>query len=191
MIVTAAPTERGAPRDRGVVAGRTADADRPGSPGPRRQPAGAPVDEFVETLPAASHRLLEYLAVADPLPLADAVALAGRDAVDEAVRAGAVVVDGDRLRPAHPLFVDAVRDALGGPDLRRLRTELVDRLAAVRRRAVWWGGCAERYWRSTATVRNRWPSCAAAQDALRLGDLELSERLGQAALGREPTWPPG
>src|SRR5690606_24994438 len=31
--------------------------------------------------------------------------------------------------------------------------------------------------------------CAAAQEALRLGDLELSERLGRAALGRQPDLP--
>ena len=75
--------------------------------------------------------MLEYLAVEDPLSLAELSALAGRDAVTDAEAAGAVVVDGDRVRPAHPLFVDAVRDALGGPELRRLRTELVDRLAAA------------------------------------------------------------
>ena len=80
--------------------------------------------------------MLEYLAVDDPLPLDDVVALAGREAVTEAQEAGAVVIDDDRLRPAHPLFVDAVRDALGGPELRRLRTELVDRFAAVPARSV-------------------------------------------------------
>ena len=152
----------------------------------------AQVDEFVETLPAASHRLLEYLAVADPLPLADAVALAGADAVDEAVRTGAVVVDDDRLRPAHPLFVDAVRGALGGPDLRRLRTALVERLSASGG-----DGVVGRLRRAVLAIGSDRPqpvpdACAAAQEALRLGDLELSERLGRAALGaRSPTWPPG
>ncbi len=94
------------------------------------------VEEFVAALPGKAHRVLEYLAVEDPLSLADVSALAGRDAVTDAEAAGAVVIDGDRVRPAHPLFVDAVRDALGGPELRRLRTELVDqvgRLVAPRR----------------------------------------------------------
>jgi hypothetical protein len=147
----------------------------------------AQVDEFVETLPTASHRLLQFLAVADPLPLADAVALAGTDAVDEAVRSGVVVVDDDRLRPAHPLFVDAVRGALGGPDLRRLRTALVERLSASGG-----DGVVGRLRRAVLAIGSDRPqpvpdACAAAQDALRLGDLELSERLGQAALGREPS----
>ena len=147
---------------------------------------GAQVDEFVDTLPAASHRILEYLAVADPLPLADVVALAGADAVHEAVRTGVVVVDDDRLRPAHPLFVDAVRGALGGPDLRRLRTALVERLSASGG-----DGVVGRLRRAVLAIGSDRPqpvpdACAAAQEALRLGDLELSERLGQAALGREP-----
>ncbi|MGZ8801386.1 MAG: AAA family ATPase, partial [Mycobacterium sp.] len=146
----------------------------------------AQVDEFVETLPAAAHRLLEFLAVADPLPLADAAALAGTDAVDEAVRCGAAVADDDGLRPAHPLFVDAVRRALGGPDLRRLRTALVERLSAAGSIGV-----VGRLRLAVLAIGSDRPqpvpdACAAAQEALRLGDLDLSERLAQAALGREP-----
>ncbi len=155
-------------------------------PGHDDRRLSAQVDDFVEALPAASHRLLEYLAVADPLPLTDAVALAGADAVEDAVSSGAVVVDDDRLRPAHPLFVDAVRRALGGPDLRRLRTALVERLAASGADSV-----VGRLRRAVVAIGSDRPqpvadACAAAQEALRLGDLELSERLGQAALGREP-----
>src|SRR6478736_4640840 len=87
------------------------------------------VEAFVAALPGTAHRVLAYLTVENPLSLADASALAGRDAVTDAEVAGAVVVDGDRVRPVHPLFVDAVRNGLGGPELRRLRTQLVDRLA--------------------------------------------------------------
>lgn len=146
----------------------------------------AQVEEFVETLPGAAHRVLEFLSVADPLAVTDAVALTGADAVEAAVRAGAVVVDGDALRPAHPLFAVAVRDALGGPDLRRLRTALVERLAASDG-----GSVIGRLRLAVLAVGSDRPQpvpdvCAAAQEALRLGDLELSERLGQAALGREP-----
>jgi hypothetical protein len=146
----------------------------------------AQVDEFVETLPAGPHRVLEFLAVADPLSLADATALAGPDAVDEAVRCGAVLTGEDGLRPAHPLFAEAVRRTLGGPDLRRLRTALVRRLSAVP--GV---GVIGRLRVAVLAVGSDRPQpvpdvCAAAQEALRLGDLELSERLGQAALGREP-----
>ena len=94
------------------------------------------VEQFVAALPATAHRVLEYLAVDDPLPLAQISELVSREAVAEAEVAGAVVVDDDQVRPAHPLFVDAVRDAMGGPELRRLRTELVERLGAAPPRDV-------------------------------------------------------
>lgn len=139
------------------------------------------VDEFVEALPAAAHRVLEFLSVSDPLTSADAAALAGADAVADAVRCGAVIVEDDELRPAHPLFLDAVRDALGGPDLRRLRTAM---LAQVSTGAL---GVVGRLRLATLAVGSDRPqatglTCAAARDALRLGDLELSERLGRAAM---------
>ena len=144
------------------------------------------VAEFVTTLSHAARRVLAYLAVEDPLPLDDVSALAGRDAVAEAEAAGAVVIDDDHVRPAHPLYVDAVRDASGGPELRRLRTELVDRLAASSPRGV-----VDRLRFAVLALDSDSPGpvadlAAAAGDSLRLGDLELSERLGRAALDRSP-----
>lgn len=142
------------------------------------------VEEFVAALPGPAHRVLEYLAVADPLALDDVAALAGRETVTDAEAAGAIVIDVDRIRPAHPLFVDAVRDALGGPDLRRLRTELVDRLAAASRLGV-----VDRLRLAVLSLDSDGPQpvanlAAAAAESLRLGDLELSDRLGQAAVDR-------
>jgi hypothetical protein len=144
------------------------------------------VEEFVAALPAAAHRVLEYLAVEDPLPLADIRALAGADAVEQAQASGAVVIDDDEIRSAHRLFVDAVGDALGGPEQRRLRTELVDRLAASPPRGV-----VDRLRLAVLALDSDRPApvadiIAAAEEALRLGDLELSERLGRAAVLREP-----
>ncbi|MBY0291589.1 MAG: ATP-binding protein [Mycobacteriaceae bacterium] len=147
------------------------------------------VEQFVAALPPTAHRVLEYLAVDDPLPLAQICGLASREAVLEAEAAGAIVVDDDQVRPAHPLFVDAVRDALGGPDLRRLRTELVERLGAAPPRDVVdllrlavLALDADRPQPTAELVK-------AAQEALRLGDLELSERLGRAALQRAASLP--
>jgi tetratricopeptide (TPR) repeat protein len=144
------------------------------------------VEAFVAALPGTAHRVLEYLTVENPLSLADASALAGRDAVTDAEAAGAVVVDGDRVRPVHPLFVDAVRDGLGGPELRRLRTQLVDRLAGSSP-----GSVVDRLRLAVLALDSDSPQplaelAAAAEESLRLGDLELSERLGRAAVDRSP-----
>ena len=133
--------------------------------------------------------MLEYLAVDDPLPLDEIAELVGREAVAEAEAAGAVVVDGDQVWPAHPLFVDAVRDAMGGPELRRLRTELVERLGAAPPRDV-----VDLLRLAVLALDSDRPQptaelVTAAQEALRLGDLELSERLGRAALERAPGLP--
>ena len=142
------------------------------------------VEEFVAGLPAAAHHVLEYLAVDDPLGLDEVGALAGREAVADAEASGAIVVDGDLVRPAHPLFVDAVRDASGGPALRRLRTELVERRADAPVRDV-----VDRLRRAVVALDSDRPPpttelAAAAEEALRLGDFVLAELLGRAALQR-------
>ena len=145
----------------------------------------ASVDEFIAALPLDAHRVIEYFAVDDPLGLDELEALVGRDAVDAALAAGAVVVDDGWVRPAHPLFADAVRDALGGPELRRLRGELVDRLAARSGH-----GAVDRLRRAVLALDSDSPQeaaeVAAAGEALRLGDLVLSERLARAALRSAP-----
>ncbi|MBP1816630.1 AAA family ATPase [Mycobacterium sp. OAE908] len=140
------------------------------------------VEQFVAALPEPAHRVLEYLAVADPLAVADISALAGD--LDAAEAAGAIVIEGEVVRPAHPLFVDAVRDAMGGPELRRVRTEVVNALTPSR-------GVVDRLRFAMLALDSDSPQpvadlAAAAEDALRLGDLELSEHLGREAVARSP-----
>lgn len=146
----------------------------------------ARVDAFVAGLPDAARHVLEYLAVDDPLAVEELEVLAGRDGVEAASAAGAVVVDDGWVRPAHPLFADAVRDALGGPELRRLRGDVVDRLATRPGE-----GAVDRLRRAVLALGSDSPQqpaevAAAAAEALRLGDLVLSERLARAALQRTP-----
>lgn len=140
------------------------------------------VSRFVADLPAAAERTLRYLAVRDPLPLADLVALTGGDAVEQARACGAIRIDGSKVTCAHPLFREAVRAAVGGPALRRLRTALVERMLDAPA-----GGVLDRLQLAVLAAdsdRAQVPDemATAAADALRLGDLELSERLGRAAL---------
>lgn len=151
----------------------------------------AEVDAFLAELPAPARSVLEYLAVCEPLSLADLTVLAGDGAVAEAVRWGAAetrVRGGASEDPvvytAHPLFAERARAALDPDDARQRRTELVELLSrrpsdhlSDRLRLV-----------SLALDSDAPPRPAdvvtAAQQALRLGDLALGERLARSALER-------
>ena len=146
----------------------------------------ASVREFVASLPAEARTALEFLAVADPLASADLSELAGADAVQAAEGAGAITLVDDAARAAHPLYADAVREQLPAEDLRARRTALFERLSARRPRDV-----VDRLRLALLALDsdNQLPvadAVAAAADALRLGDLALSERLGAAVLERDP-----
>ncbi|MBO0679599.1 AAA family ATPase [Mycolicibacterium sp. S2-37] len=144
----------------------------------------AQAEAFVADLPPDARRALECLAVENPLEVDALRAVAGPDALDAAVAAGAVRVEGALAHAAHPLFVDAMRGIAGGPELRRSRTELVCVLASHRP-----SGVLQRLRLAALALDSdhEVPAAdltAAAQEALRLGDLQLSERLARAAVHR-------
>jgi len=99
----------------------------------------AEVDEFLAELPVPARAVLDYLAVAEPLSMADLAVLAGDGAVTEAedwggaetrVRSGRA--DDAVVYTAHPLFAQRALAALGGQGgtgARRRRTELVTQLS--------------------------------------------------------------
>lgn len=139
------------------------------------------VATFLAELPDGAVAVLRQLAVHDPLPLADLTALTSSDSVQEAQRAGVVCVDEAVARCVHPLFLTAMRATIGGPDLRRLRSSLVEQLSAAPR-----PGVVDRLRVAVLALDSDAPMPAdelvgAAGEALRLGDLELSERLARAA----------
>ncbi|MGZ6780022.1 MAG: AAA family ATPase, partial [Mycobacterium sp.] len=151
-----------------------------------RKQLDASVREFVAALPADVRAALEYLAVTDPMASADLSALAGDDAMQAARAADAITVDGDTARAAHPLYVDAARAQMSEEDLRARRTAVYERLSAGRPRDV-----VDRLRLAVLALDSDNPQpvsevVAAAADALRLGDLPLSERLGEAVLARDP-----
>jgi tetratricopeptide (TPR) repeat protein len=151
-----------------------------------RKQLDASVREFVAELPAEVRAALEYLAVIDPMAAADLSALAGDDAVHAARGADVITVDGDTARGAHPLYVDAARAQMSEEDLRARRTAVYERLSAGRPRDV-----VDRLRLAVLALDSDNPQpvsevVAAAADALRLGDLPLSERLGEAVLARDP-----
>jgi hypothetical protein len=143
------------------------------------------IDGYLAGLSAPARTALDYLALAEPLRRADLAALAGEQAVDDAEAAGAVTSDDDAtVHAAHPLYTDRVRAAQGADTARRLRTSLVGQLSAGPS-----GRIGDRLRLAGLAVDSDAPNAAAdivtaAQDALRLGELELAEQLGRAALDR-------
>jgi DNA polymerase III delta prime subunit len=138
------------------------------------------VSAFVAGLPEPASAVLEFVAVYEPLPVALLTDLAGTEAVSIAAAAGAVVVGGDDVRPAHPAFARAARIRLNPERERRVRTDLVEKLPAAT-------NVVERLRCAVLTLHIDRPLpvtelVAVADEALRLGDLELSERFGRAAL---------
>ncbi|OBH27704.1 AAA family ATPase [Mycobacterium sp. E1319] len=148
-------------------------------------------DAFLAELPAPARSVLDYLAIAEPLPQATLTALVGDGAVAQAVEWGAAetrVRGGASQDPvvytAHPVFADRARAALGFDEARQRRTDLLglwaqrppDHLSDRLRLAV--------LALDSATPQRATEVVAAARDALRLGDLTLGERLARSALER-------
>jgi tetratricopeptide (TPR) repeat protein len=148
-------------------------------------PLPALIDGYLAGLPTPVRTVLDYLAVAEPLRRADLAALAGEDAVDEAEATGAVASDDDAMvHAAHPLYTDRVRAALAADTARGLRTSLVGQLTAGPS-----GRIGDRLRLAALAVDSDVPGAAAdivtaAQDALRLGEVELAEQLARAAVDR-------
>ena len=146
----------------------------------------ASVGEFIVSLPTDARAVLEFLAVADPMPLADLSGLAGDAAVQAARAEDAITVVDGIVRAAHPLYADAARAQMSDEDLHARRSALYERLSGQPP-----GDVVDRLQLAVLALDsdNAQPVSdvvAAAADALRLGDLPLSERLGQAVLERDP-----
>jgi hypothetical protein len=154
----------------------------------------ADIEAFLAALPAPARSALDYLAVLEPLALTELTRLAGADAVRQAEELGVLETrsrGGHGPDPvvytAHPLFAERALQALGGrdgPAARRVRTEVVTVLADRPCEHV-----GEQLRLAALAADSDAPQPAeqvvdAAQQALRLGDLELGEQLARSALER-------
>ena len=151
----------------------------------------AEVDALIAELPAAVRSVLDYLAVEEPLSFADLTVLAGDAAVREAEEWGAAETrirgrggDDPVVYTAHPLFAERTRAALGDDGARRRRTELVELLSQHPSDHL-----SDRLRLASLAVDSDAAQPVAdvldaAQQALRLGDLTLGERLARGALER-------
>jgi hypothetical protein len=149
------------------------------------------IDDYLSGLPSPVRSVLDFLAVAEPLSRSDLAALAGQDALNDAESLGAVASDdsedGAFVYPAHPLYTGRARAALAPDTARALRTSLVQRLAGRPSKHI-----GDQLRRSALAVGSDDPESladvdditAAAEEALRLGELELAEQLARSALDR-------
>ena len=143
------------------------------------------VDKYLAGLPAPARDVLAYLSVQEPLAHADLAALTSADAIGDAEAVGAVQQIGAAVYSGHPLFAEHTAANTAETPARRLRTAVADRLAGHPFRHL-----GDRLGRSLLALDSERPESvddvvAAAQEALRLGDLGLSERLASAALERD------
>ncbi len=142
------------------------------------------VDAYLAELSLAARTVLGYLAVHEPLSRDDLVALTSDEAVEQAEKAGAAAVFDSAVYAGHPLFAERVAHDADPADTRRLRTEILAQLTTQPLRHL-----GDRLGRAVLALDSDSPESvddvvAAAQQALRLGDLTLSERLAGAALRR-------
>jgi hypothetical protein len=169
------------------------DIEPPAGKLKRSEPASQPaqVDEFLAELPPAARSVLDYLSVEEPLSLADLTALAGEGAVREAEEWGAAEtrVRDERgedpvVYTAHPLFAERARAALGEDGARRRRTDVVTLRSRHPSEHL-----SDRLRLASLAVDSDAPQpvdqvIESAEQALRLGDLALAERLARSALQR-------
>ncbi|MEO8814884.1 MAG: AAA family ATPase [Mycobacterium sp.] len=149
------------------------------------------VDAYLDELPPDARAVLNYLAVQEPLARADLASLTGDDAIRHAEELGAAETRarGGRgpdpvVYTAHPLFAERALVALGADGARRARTEVVTVLAQHAPEHV-----SDRLRLACLSVGSDAPQpvdavAGAAQQALRLGDLALTEQLASSALDR-------
>ena len=155
-----------------------------GQPGDRSAPLSAVIDGYLRGLPKPVRAVLDYLAVAQPLRRSDLAALAGEVAVTDGETLGAVASDdfGDKgmVYAAHPLYTERARFLLADDTARALRTAVVRQLSRDPSDRV-----SDQLRLSALAIDTDMPIpdvALAAQQALRLGDLPLAERLAQTAV---------
>ncbi len=152
--------------------------------GDRRTLSGI-IDRYLSALPAPVRAVLDFLAVAEPLSSTDLAALTNAQVPDDAETVGAVTSDDEGMvYAAHPLYTERVRASLAADHARSLRTSVVAQLS--QRPSA---GVSDELRLAALAAQSDRPGelgaqVSAAEQALRLGDLALAERLARAALDR-------
>nr|WP_300046232.1 LuxR family transcriptional regulator [uncultured Nocardioides sp.] len=90
----------------------------------------------VADLDPATRRLLLALALDADLRAPQVRELAGPDVLEHAAATGVVDLDGERVRPAHPLLAEVARRAASADDVRRLHADLAAVVSDDQRRVL-------------------------------------------------------
>ena len=157
------------------------------------QTMSALVGHRLDRLPAALAMVLDALSLCEPLDADVLTDLAGREAVEAAERMGLIRVErsASRLRAtlAHPIFGEVRRASAGEMYLSRLRGRLARRLAEVTAGPV--DEPQRAVVRAKLMVDSDLPPdpallLTAARHAMRMLDIDLAERLAEAAACADP-----
>ena len=144
----------------------------------------AAIDRYLSGLSPQAQRVLGYLCIFEPLPRADLVALTDEASVEAAADAGAVQLRSGSVYSGHPLFLERLATRLDRLEVQRLRSAVAAQLATTPSRTA-----ADRMGRTLLALQGDGPLdtdavVTAANEALRLGDLGLAERLAGGILDR-------
>ena len=103
----------------------------------RVEPALAILESRISRVAARGRKVLDTLAVGEPLPVDLLTDLYGADALVEVEQLGLAMVDereDQQVRLCHPLYGEALRAAMGTVERRRVMARLADSMADDRRR---------------------------------------------------------
>ena len=146
----------------------------------------AAVDRYLAEVTAPVREVLGYLCVFEPLSRSDLVVLTSEAIVVAAEECGAVQARGADVYSGHPLFLERLATMLDKAAVQRLRAAVAAQLSTGADRTP-----ADRLSRTLLALQGDGPIdgdevVTAAQEALRLGDLGLAERLARGVVDRGP-----
>ena len=144
----------------------------------------AAVDRYLADLSTPVREALGHLCVFEPLSRTDLGALTSEATVREAEECGAVQSGAAGVYSGHPLFLERLATTLDKAAVQRLRVAVAAQLSTGAERTP-----ADRLGRILLALQGDGPIdgdavVVAAQEALRLGDLGLAERLARGVVDR-------
>jgi DNA-binding NarL/FixJ family response regulator len=131
----------------------------------------------VDQLSGAARRVLLAVALSGELPVDEVIAVEGGDALEDAIDRGLLRVDGERVRPSHPLLAAAARKRASRQERRQLHRALAGVVADEELRALHLARATDRpdedVAGAVADAAAESAACGCRQDAVLLGEHAL------------------